>query len=227
MSRRYRSYVRLAMSGAMLLAGAEAGLRAQQLVLHPDLALQQSRNSAYKTLSLTLAAEQAGRIEAHRRAVLGHLVTLERIESQLHRSLTEVQSALSDGRTLYHIGRRVPRILSLLQEALRLSAAKPQLLPLVHREANLAVLRLSDLVGYLNRTLLQGDGRTLIDPARRGELVRKVHDELRVTEALVEQIVALLQVGRLQDAVDAVIPYRDHLAADRALVQSILARWIP
>jgi hypothetical protein len=215
----------LALLGWLGLLGG--GLQAQQIVFHPDLALQQSRNSAFKTLSLNLAAEQTRRIEEHRRAVLGHLATLERIEHQLHRSLTEVQSALSDGRTVYHIARRVPRIMARMQEALQLAAAKPQLLPAVHREANLAVLRLSDLVGYLNRALLQGDGRTLIDPARRGELVRKVHDELRVTEALAEQIVATLRVSRLQDAVDAVIPFQDRLQADRTIIQSILSRWNP
>lgn len=210
--------------GILLLPGPA---RAQQFVFHPDLALQQARNSAVKTASLSLAAEQAQRIASHRRAVLGHLATLERIQAQLHRSLTEVQSALADGRTVVHIARRVPHIVARYREAITLAAARPQLLPTVHREANLAVLRLTDLVGYLDRALLHGDGRTLIDPARRGELVRKVYDELRVTEALAEQMVATLQAARLQDAIDAVIPYRDAWQADRALVQSILARWTP
>jgi hypothetical protein len=79
----------------------------------------------------------------------------------------------------------------------------------------------------LNQSLLQGDDKTLIDPARRGELVRKVYDELRVTEALAEQMVATLQVSRLQDAINEIVPYQDYLQADKAIIQSILTRFKP
>jgi len=205
---------------------APSVVRSQQFVFHPDLVMQQTRNSAFKQLSLNLAEEQTRRIEEHRRAILGHLTTMERIQQALHKSLTEVHSAISDGKTLIHIGRRVPHIFTLMQEAMQLAADKPQLLPTIHREAMLCQ-RLTDLIGYLQRSLLQGDGCTLIDPARRGELVRKVHDELRVTEALAAQMVATLQVSRLQDAIDVIIPYQDHLQSDKAIIQSILNRWKP
>ena len=200
---------------------------AQQFVFHSDLSIQQTRNSAFKTLSLNLAAEQTKQIAEHREAVLRHLSAMERIQHALHKSLTEVQSAIADGKTLIHIGRSVPNIFALLQEAMALAAAKPQLLPTIHREANLCQLRLANLVTYLNQTLLHSDGRTLIDPARRGELVRKVYDELRVTEALAEQMVATLRVSRLQDAINVIIPYQDYVQADRAIIQSILNRWKP
>ena len=204
-----------------------SAVQGQQFVFHPDLVMQQARNSAFKQLYLNLAEEQTRRIEEHRRAILGHLATMERIQQALHKSLTEVHAAISDGKTLIHIGRRVPNIFALMQEAMQLAADKPQLLPTIHREAMLCQLRLTDLIGYLQRSLLQGDGRTLIDPARRGELVRKVHDELRVTEALAAQMVATLQISRLQDAIDVIIPYQDHLQADKAIIQSILNRWKP
>lgn len=214
----------LSLSALLLVSGYAF---AQQFVFHPDLSMQQVRNSAFKTLSLNLAAEQTKRISEHRAAVLAHLSAMEQIQHALHKSLTEVQSAIADGKTLIHIGKKVPHIFSLFQQALTLAAAKPQLLPTIHREANLCQIRLANLVTYLNQSLLQGDDKTLIDPARRGELVRKVYEELRVTEALAEHMVATLQVSRLQDAINEIVPYQDYMQADKAIIQSILIRWRP
>ena len=51
--------------------------------------------------------------------------------------------------------------------------------------------------------------------------------QAQVTEALAEHMVATLQVSRLQDAINEIVPYQDYLQADKAIIQSILTRFKP
>jgi hypothetical protein len=102
---------------------------------------------------------------------------------------------------------------------------RPELLPLVVREADLCQMRLVRLAAYLNETLLSNNEAVLMDPARRGELVRRVYDEVRVTEALAESMVQKLKMSRFQDVVQSVVPYRDYIQMDRQIIDGILRRW--
>jgi hypothetical protein len=48
---------------------------------------------------------------------------------------------------------------------------------------------------------------------------------VRVTEALAENIVRTLNMSKLQDAVQSVVPYRDYLQMDKAIIDGILRQW--
>ena len=198
---------------------------AQQIVIHPDMTAQQGRNAAAKRLWLGLHDDKFEDIKADRSATLSSLATIERIQQQVFSALTRVQQAVTDGRTVWYISQRIPRVFALMREATALAAQKPHLLPMVAKESNLCYLRLLNLSKYLQETLLAADERTLMDPAKRGELVRKVYDEVRVTEALAENIVQTLKMSQLQDAVHSVVPYKDYLQIDKAIIEGILRQW--
>lgn len=212
----------MCLSIAFFLSGLAS---AQQLVIHPDLLAQQARNTAVKQGWLGLYGNRLEDIRTDRSATLASLATVERIQEQVYRTLTQVQQGLRDGRTVWYLSKRIPRVFALMQEAVRLAAQKPYLLPMVVKESNLCYRRLLNLSGYLQQTLLQADERTLIDPATRGELVTKIYEEVRVTEALAENIVRTLNMSKLQDAVQSVVPYRDYLQMDKAIIDGILRQW--
>ena len=199
--------------------------RAQQVVIHPDMISQQSVNTATARMWLGLYENRLEDIRSHRQRTLSAMATIERIQQQVFEALTRVQDAVQDGKTVWHISKKIPGVISSLSEAVQLAAQKPQLLPLVVREANLCQLRMVKLMQYLQEHLLRDNRNVLMDPARRGELIRKVYDELRVTEALAEHIVQTLKMSRLQDAVQSVVPYKDYLQMDKAIIDGILRQW--
>ena len=198
---------------------------AQQVVVHTDLPIQQIKNTAAKNLWLGMHRERLEEVRSHREKVLASLATIERIQDRVYSALTQVQSAVSDGATVRHIVRRIPKVAETLREAARLAVDRPELLPLVVREADLCQMRLLRLASHLQETLLTQRNDVLMDPARRGELVRRVYDEVRVTEALAEGMVFKLRMGRLQDVVQSVVPYRDYVQMDKAIIDGILRRW--
>ena len=199
--------------------------QAQQVVIHPDMISQQSVNTATARMWLGLYENRLEDIRSHRQRTLAAMATIERIQQQVFEALTRVQDAVQDGKTVWYISKKIPGILSSLSDAVQLAAQKPQLLPLVVREANLCQLRMVKLMQYLQEHLLRDNRDVLMDPARRGELIRKVYDELRVTEALAEHIVQTLKMSRLQDAVQSVVPYKDYLQMDKAIIDGILRQW--
>jgi hypothetical protein len=211
----------------MLIAGFASldTAHAQQIVVHTDLPVQQIKNTAAKNLWLGMHTERLDEVRSHRQKVLAALGTIERIQEQVYSALTQVQSAVSDGATVRHIARRIPTVVQTMGEAARLAVDRPELLPLVVREADLCQMRLIRLAAYLNETLLSNNEDVLMDPARRGELVRRVYDEVRVTEALAESMVQKLRMSRFQDVVQSVVPYRDYIQMDKQIIDGILRRW--
>jgi hypothetical protein len=211
----------------LLIAGFASldSAHAQQMVVHTDLPVQQIKNTAAKNLWLGMHRERLEEVRSHREKVLAALGTIERIQAQVYSALTQVQSAVSDGATVRHIIRRIPKVVQTMGEAARLAVDRPELLPLVVREADLCQMRLVRLAAYLNETLLTRNEAVLMDPARRGELVRRVYDEVRVTEALAESMVQKLRMSRFQDVVQSVVPYRDYIQMDKAVIDGILRRW--
>jgi hypothetical protein len=211
----------------LLIAGLAShdSAHAQQMVVHTDLPLQQIRNTAAKNLWLGMHTERLEEVRSHREKVLAALGTIERIQAQVYSALTQVQSAVSDGATVRHIIRRIPKVVKTMGEAARLAVDRSELLPLVVREADLCQMRLVRLAAYLNETLLTRNEAVLMDPARRGELVRRVYDEVRVTEALAESMVQKLRMSRFQDVVQSVVPYRDYIQMDKAIIHGILRQW--
>jgi hypothetical protein len=218
-------YAKCAM--VMLIAGLATldSSHAQQIVVHTDLPIQQIKNTAAKNLWLGMQRERLEEVRSHREKVLAALGTIERIQAQVYSTLTQVQSAVSDGATVRHIVRRIPKVVQTMGEAARLAVDRPELLPLVVREADLCQMRLVRLAAYLNETLLSNNEAVLMDPARRGELVRRVYDEVRVTEALAESMVQKLRMSRFQDVVQSVVPYRDYIQMDKQIIDGILRRW--
>lgn len=208
-----------------MLVMVEHALSAQQMVLHPDLIAQQSRNTAYKMLWSERYNQTMQSIQEYRTGILANLATVERIQQQIFSSLTQVQQGLQDGKTIWYISKRIPRIFSLFEQATVLAAKKPYLLPMVSQESELSYRRILALTQYLHKSLLTADETLLMDPAARGKFVHQVYEEVRVVEALAQHLVFTLQASVLQDAIQQVVPYKDYLQMDRAIIEGILRQW--
>ena len=198
---------------------------AQQVVLHPDLIAQQSRNTAYKMFWSERYAHTLQSIQEHREGTLASLATVEQIQQKIFTSLTQVQQGLQDGKTMGYIAKRIPHIFSLYTEAAVLAAQKPYLLAMVSREAELCYRRILNLTQYLQQSLLTADETMLMDPSARAKFVHQVYEEVRVMEALGHHLVFTLQANNLQDAIQQVVPYKDYVQMDRAIIEGILRQW--
>ena len=200
-------------------------LHAQQVVIHPDLISQQGRNTAYKLFWAARYNKTLEHIKDHRSSTLGSMAAVEQIQQKIFKSLTLVEQGLKDGRTVWYTARKIPRIFSLYEEAAKLAVKKPYLLTMVSREAELCYQRLLNLTQYLQEALLTSDESVLMDPVTRAKLVHQVYEEVRVMEALGQHLVFTLQAHTLQNAIQQVIPYKDYIQMDRAIIEGILRQW--
>lgn len=200
-------------------------LHAQQVVIHPDLIAQQGRNTAYKMFWAERYNNTLENIKDHRSGTLGSMAAVEQIQQKIFKSLTLVEQGLKDGKTVWYIARKIPRIFSLYEEAAKLAVKKPYLLTMVSREAELCYQRMLKLTQYLQEALLTSDESVLMDPVTRAKLVHQVYEEVRVMEALGQHLVFTLQAHTLQDAIQQVIPYKDYIQMDRAIIEGILRQW--
>lgn len=209
----------------LIYSGAVYAIHAQQVVIHPDLIAQQSRNTAYKMLWSARYNNTLQNIREHRTSTLASMTGVEQIQQKIFNSLTQVQQGLQDGKTIWYISKKIPHIFSLFEEAATLAAKKPYLLPMVSREAQLCYRRILNLTQYLQEVLLTADEAVLMDPAARGKFVHQVYEEVRVMEALGQHLVFTLQANDLQDAIQQVVPYRDYIQMDRAIIDGIIRQW--
>lgn len=200
-------------------------LHAQQVVIHPDLIAQQGRNTAYKMFWAERYNNTLEQIKDHRSGILSSMAAVEQIQQKIFKNLTMVEQGLKDGKTVWYIARKIPRIFSLYEEAAKLAAKKPYLLTMVSKEAELCYQRMLKLTQYLQESLLSSDESVLMDPVTRAKLVHQVYEEVRVMEALGQHLVFTLQAQTLQDAIQQVIPYKDYIQMDRAIIEGILRQW--
>jgi hypothetical protein len=200
-------------------------LPAQQVVIHPDLIAQQGRNTAYKLFWSERYNSTLQSIREHRSSTLGSMTAVEQIQQKIFKSLTQVEQGLQDGKTIWYISKRIPHIFSLFEEAAVLAAKKPFLLPMVSKEAELCYQRIGNLTQYLQEVLLTADETVLMDPAARAKFVHQMYEEVRVMEALGQHLVFTLQAHTLQDAIQQVVPYKDYIQMDRAIIEGILRQW--
>ena len=92
----------------LLYSGTVHTIHAQQVVMHPDLIAQQSRNTAYKMFWSGRYSNTLQNIREHRNSTLASMTGVEQIQQKIFNSLTQVQQGLQDGKTIWYIPKKSP-----------------------------------------------------------------------------------------------------------------------
>lgn len=191
---------------------------------HTDLPFTQTKNSVFKCSWNYAYADKLKEVKENREKTLEYLVFVEEVQQKIFNTLTNVDGAIKDGKTLWALRKKMPEIFTNLEKSVQLAAGKPHLLTITYDMYNIFYQRCLNLTTYLKEVILKSDEQLLIDPVRRHKLVYDVYSEVNVLYHLSKSILDQYRLKTLQDAIDKVIPVSTFYNVDKMMVQDILRK---
>ena len=208
-----------------LLAGGVRG-RCQFVTwaFHTDLPFTQIENTAFKVTWNVKYANKLSDIKNLREKTLASLTIVEEVQRKIFNTLTNVDGAIKDGKTIITIAKKIPVIFENLEKSAKLAVGKPYLLAITGDMYNVFYQRVMRLSTYLKEVVLKSDEKLLIDPVRRHRFVYDVYCEINVLQQLSQSICNQYELHNLQDAIDKIVPLSTFYNVDKMLVKDILRK---
>ena len=197
------------------------GAKGQRIVYHADLVPQTITNSTFKIGMNEMYANKLGDIGNDRAKISAYTTTIEELQRKVFNSLTNVDGAIKNGKTLYYISQKIPQIFKNLETASTLAAGKPCLVTIATEHASIIVQRVIKLQTHLQDFVLKDDSKTLINPTDRDKFVYEVYQNINIIYSLSTAMVSRFKLYNLQDAVNKVVPYQMYINVDKIIIQDI------
>lgn len=206
----------------LLLSMYAAGeSKAQRVVMHTDLLPQTFANSAYKIGLNKVYENKLDEVARNREKTAAYTATIEEVQRKVFNSLTNVEGAIRNGKTLLYISKKIPLIFDNLAEASKLAAGKPYLVTIAGDQSRVMVERVVKLQAYLQDFVLKEDAKILISPTDRDKFIHEVYTNINIIYSMSGALINTFKMHNLQDAVDKVIPYRMYVNMDKIIIQDI------
>lgn len=198
------------------------GAKAQRTVVHTDLIPRIHANTEYKVLMNKAYEDKLNQVKEDREKTLAYATTIEQVQQKIFNSLTNVDAAVRNGKTMLYISKKIPEIFDNLTEASQLAAGKPFLATIAADQAQVITERVVKLQKYLSDFVLKDDARTLINPTDRAKFVYEVYQNIQIIESMSSALVRTFKMYNLQDAVNKVVPFQTYKNVDKILIQDIV-----
>jgi hypothetical protein len=196
-----------------------------QVVIHSDLIPQTFINSTYMMVMNELYGDKMNDIKTDRTNTSGYATAIEEAQRLIFNSLSSVDDAIKNGKTVAIIAQKVPKILSNLETAASLAAGKPYLATIAAQSAQVFTTRLLNLSAYLQNFVLSSDDATLINQVDRDKFIHKIYEEVSILYTLSESLVNDFTLYNLQDAINKIVPYKQFVNMDKAIVTGMVNRF--
>lgn len=196
----------------------------QRQVIHTDLIPQMQANTDAKILLNKAYENKLNQIKEDRDKTLAYSTAIEEVQRKVFNSLTNVDGALRNGKTLIYISKKIPHIFNNLVEASQLAAGKPFLATLAADQARIITGRVVKLQNYLNDFVLKDDPKALINPTDRAKFVHEVYENILIIDNMSASLINAFKLYNLQDAVNKVVPFEMYKNVDKILIQDIVKK---
>jgi hypothetical protein len=163
-------------------------------------------------------------VKDRREKTLAYATVIEEVQNSVFNSLTNVDAAIRNGKTLIYISKKIPKIFDNLAEASQLAMGKPFLMTIAKDQAQVITERVIRLQDYLNNYVLKDDSKILINPTDRAKFVHEVYQNIQIIEAMSSSLVRTFKVYNLQDAVNKIVPFQMYMNVDKILIQDIVKK---
>ncbi|MBO9572381.1 MAG: hypothetical protein J7497_09265 [Chitinophagaceae bacterium] len=208
----------------MVLSTYQSSAQFVTWVFHTDLPATQLENTAFKVAWNSLYSSKLNEIKNDREKTLASLMVVEEVQRKIFNTLSNVDNAVKDGKTMVLIGKKIPLIYSNLQKSAGLAVGKPYMLTIVGDMYSTFYERILKLTDYLYSFVLSSDEKILIDPVRRHQFVYEVYNEINVLYQLSASIINQYQLHNLQDAIDKIVPLSTFYNVDKMLVNDVIRK---
>jgi len=191
------------------------------IVFHTDLPVRQIENTVVKQACLAEYGAKLKQIKNDRAVTSADLALVEEIQARFVKSFANCDDAIRNCKSLYYAFRRLPKIYDNLQKAAGLAASKPYLIPLATNAGSIIAARLGNLVVYINNTVTNNDYGVFINQAKRDKLIMHVYSEINTLYAYSSSLYNKFNLYTIQDAVNQIIPFKNMVNQDMAIINNI------
>src|SRR3954471_22834995 len=91
-----------------ILLPAITGVKAQRVVVHTDLIPRMQANTEYKIMMNKRYEDKLNQVKEDRENTLAYGTTIEQVQRRVFNSLTNVDDALRNGKTVLYISKKIP-----------------------------------------------------------------------------------------------------------------------
>lgn len=199
--------------------------RAQRIVYHTDLPKTLADNSAYKIGMNTTYATTMDNVRKYRQSMSENMAVVDMVQNKIYSALSTVDDAMKNGRYLYYMALKLPRIVSNIAKAGQLAIDKPYLFAYWSSTGEILTLRINGLQQYLRDFLLTNRDSVLIDPVRRDQFIYTTYRDVCTIYNVTEAMVSQFELYNLNDAIGKIVPYQWYINLDKSIVQSTLSKF--
>lgn len=209
---------------SLLLTAYSLQAQLYNIFIHNDMIATQSENNTVQFAYNELYNSTLTDIKNSRNKTMQNMGVVEEVQRKIYNSLTNVDAAISNGKTLYSAFKKVPKIYDNLIQTAQLSIGKPYLLGIVSEQANLFYARINKLIDYIQTLVLSNDENILINQTDRSKFVSEVYTDINILYSISLSMVNDFKIYNLQDAINKIYPWKMYYNMDKNLLSSTLRK---
>lgn len=194
------------------------------IYIHRDMNITQAENNVEQYALNELYNSTLTDIKNSRNKTMQNMGIIEEVQGSIFNSLSNVDGAIRNGKTLYYVAQKIPKIFDNLTQAAQLSAGKPYLLGIVSKQAMVFEERAATLTDYIQNFICSNDETVLINPTDRSKFVNDVYTEMNMLYHLSMAMVNDFKIYNLQDAINKIYPWKMYYNMDKNIINSTLRK---
>ena len=196
--------------------------KAQQIVLDPGHLAIVNENGFVRLASEMSHHDMLENIADRLDDVKINLSAVILTEQIVYRSLSEVNNALKDSRSVLQIASLSAQIFSLTEEILSSAKSAPYLLLFAELSCRQAKDRGAKLVLEVSNLCLKEQQGLLLNHEKRDALLEKISLELKVISALLYSVKKCMYWAKVNGLLQSVNPFSTFINTDKRLAEDIL-----
>jgi hypothetical protein len=208
----------------LMLTAYSLQAQGYNVFIHRDMIATQTQNTATQYAYNELYNGTLTDIKNSRNKTMQNMGIIEEVQRTGFKSLSNVDGAVRNGKTLYYAFKKAPKIFDNLAQAAQLSTGKPYLLGIVSKQAIVFEERVAKLTDYIQNFVCKNDETVLINPTDRSKFVNEVYTEINILYNLSAAMVNDFKIYNLQDAINKVYPWKMYYNMDKNILKNTLLK---
>lgn len=198
---------------------------AQEIVIHNDLITESEKNLAIRMTADGEYRSHVKDIKDITNKQTEHITVIDAAQQKIFSSLTNVNSALKQGKVAIQIEQLVPKIFGNLLELIQLSAGNPTLLAIANEYTPIITGRVADIQQQVTNFILNGNNQDLLSPVERQKFLYNSYTDVNVIHNFTLVLLSKFKTYNFQKIINEINPQSYDIYKDKNLMNKILDQW--
>ena len=209
----------------LMLIFLSSFLKAQSLVHNDRLLTQLTKNQAVRMTSNQVFLDSYKKQKETYDKINEKLVQINSINTLIFKQLTNVDSAIKQGKQLVYISRYFEKIATASSEMLQLTAQYPQYSVLIYKTYERVFTNVTKLYEELHNEILKEDNNYLMNPYDRQAQISHLNSRLRLIFGTIVSINSYLKRAKTKPYLYQIPALKTYVNMDKGIVEQIMIKW--